>query len=137
MLSLTYVSSATELMDAEQLAALLAQSREANEQRGITGMLLYRDGNILQCLEGPEAEVRAAYDAISRDPRHRGVITLVEEQISERSFHDWSMGFKDLGAVDAAGLDGFNDFLRSGELDYLGDKAEPVFHLIQVFRDSR
>ena len=136
MLSLTYVSSATELLEAEQLAALLAQSRASNEERGITRMLLYRDGNILQCLEGPEAEVRAAYAAISRDPRHRGVITLVEEEVSERSFHDWSMGFTDLGAV-GADLDGFNDFLRSGELDYLGDKAEPVFHLIQVFRDAR
>ena len=137
MLSLTYVSSATDLLDADDLVRLLAQSREANAQRGITGMLLYRDGNILQCLEGPEPEVRQAYDAISRDPRHRGVMTLVEEQVAERSFTDWSMGFKDLSADEGGELEGFNDFLRSGELDYLGDKAEPVFHLIKVFRDSR
>lgn len=137
MLSLTYVSSATELFDADDLVGLLEQSRVNNQRRGITGMLLYRDGNILQCLEGPEAEVRQAYDVISRDPRHRGVITLVEEEVAERSFTDWSMGFKDLGVDEGGELEGFNDFLRSGELDYLGDKAEPVFYLIKVFRDSR
>jgi hypothetical protein len=137
VLSLTYVSSASELLGPDDLLGLLAQSRESNQRRGITGMLLYRDGNILQCLEGPEPEVRSAYDAISRDPRHRGVLTLVEEEVAERSFTDWSMGFKDLSATEVGGLEGFNDFLRSGELDYLGDKAEPVFHLIKVFRDSR
>ena len=137
MLALTYVSSATDLLSAEDLVALLAQSREANQARGITGMLLYRDGNILQCLEGPEAEVRAAYDAISRDPRHRGVLVLVEEEVEQRSFSDWSMGFKDLSGSETGDLTGFNDFLSSGQLDYLGDRAEPVFHLIQVFRDSR
>ena len=137
MLSLTYVSSATDLLSTEELVDLLAQSRAANERRGITGMLLYRDGNILQCLEGPEDAVRSAYDVISRDPRHRGVLVLVEEQVAERSFADWSMGFKDLSGTELAEVDGYSDFLRSGELDYLGDRAEPVFHLIQVFRDTR
>ena len=137
MLSLTYVSSATDLMSADELVALLEQSRASNERRGITGMLLYRDGNILQCLEGPEDEVRAAYDVISRDPRHRGVIVLAEEHVEQRSFADWSMGFKDLSGSDAGDLAGFNDYLCSGDLDYLGDRAQPVFHLIQVFRDSR
>ena len=134
---MTYVSSASDLLGADDLVHLLAQSRAANERRGITGMLLYRDGNILQCLEGPADEVRQTYDAISRDPRHRGVIVLVEEEVAERSFPDWSMGFKDLSADETGQLEGFNDFLRNGELDYLGDRAAPVFHLIKVFRDSR
>ena len=137
MLSLTYVSSATDLLSTDELVALLAQSREANTQRGITGMLLYRDGNILQCLEGPEDEVRRTYEVISRDPRHRGVIVMVEEDVDQRSFPDWSMGFTDLSGTDAGDLSGYNDFLRSGDLDYLGDRAEVVFHLIQVFRDAR
>lgn len=137
MLSLTYVSSATDLLSTDELVALLAQSRLANERRDVTGMLLYRDGNVLQCLEGPEPAVREAYDVISRDPRHHGVLVLVEEQVEERSFPDWSMGFKDLSGTGQDDLAGFNDFLASGQLDYLGDRAEPVFHLIQVFRDSR
>ena len=137
MLSLVYVSSATELLSSDELVALLEQSRAANEGRGITGMLLYRDGNILQCLEGPEDDVRRLYDTISRDPRHDGVIVLVEEEVEQRSFADWSMGFKDLSGEKAGDLTGYNDFLSSGQLDYLGDRAEPVFHLIQVVRDSR
>lgn len=137
MLSLVYVSSATELLTDEELRALLQQSRAANQQRGVTGMLLYRDGNILQCLEGPKDAVRRAYDTISRDPRHDGVIVLVEEEVEQRSFADWSMGFKDLSGTEPESLEGYTDFLRSGRLDYLGDRAEPVFHLVQVFRDSR
>jgi hypothetical protein len=137
VLSLTYVSSASELMDADELVELLEQSRAANERRGVTGMLLYRDGNILQCLEGEEPVVRELYDTISADPRHRGVISLVEEEVETRSFPDWSMGFKDLTGEDTDELTGYNDFLRSGELEFLGDRAEPVFHLIQVFRDQR
>lgn len=137
MLSLVYVSSATELMNPEELVGLLEHSRESNRRRDVTGMLLYRDGNILQCLEGPEPTVRELYGVISRDPRHRGVIVLVEEEVAERSFADWSMGFKNLSGTDTDDLPGFNDFMQSGELDYLGDRAEPVFHLIQVFRDVR
>jgi hypothetical protein len=68
---------------------------------------------------------------ISRDRRHRGVLLLVEEEVAERSFADWSMGFKDLSGTDPGDVAGFSDFLRSGHLDYLGDRAEPVFHLIQ------
>jgi hypothetical protein len=41
------VSSATDLLGTHELVALPSQSRAANERRGVTGMLLYRDGNIL------------------------------------------------------------------------------------------
>lgn len=41
---------------------MLAKSRSNNVRDGISGMLLYRDGDFLQVLEGPEDKVRAAFD---------------------------------------------------------------------------
>ena len=47
-----YVSTASEPMDDEDLAELLAQSRERNARNDITGMLLYKDSRFIQLLEG-------------------------------------------------------------------------------------
>src|SRR3954470_3384019 len=93
---LVYVSSATAPFTQADLLALLQISRRNNEPAGITGMLLYRDGNFMQALEGEEAAVNSAYIRISKDPRHEGLITMIKEPISERNFADWSMGFRNL-----------------------------------------
>ena len=91
--TIVYASSATSLPSVEQLNALLAASRESNRRASLTGMLLYNDGNFMQCLEGPEEAVKATYARIASDPGHKGVITLLDEPIAQRSFADWQMGF--------------------------------------------
>ncbi len=40
---------------------------------------------------GPKEAVHALFNAISKDPRHRGVVKLSEIQLSERNFRFWSM----------------------------------------------
>lgn len=40
-----YVSSSVNLMSREELVKLLTISRENNARLGITGLLLYKDGN--------------------------------------------------------------------------------------------
>jgi hypothetical protein len=76
-------------------------------------MLLYKDGNFMQVLEGEEAPVQALYAKIRRDPRHRGVLSLLQGPVDDRQFPSWSMGLRDLrsGVVDAAA--GYNEFLNS------------------------
>ena len=61
MFRLIYVSTARELMDKDALLGILAKAREKNARLGITGMLLYKDGNFLQLLEGEETIVRGIY----------------------------------------------------------------------------
>lgn len=51
MYYLIYVSAATELMNNDQLLALLEQSRRNNERHRITGMLLYKSGNFMQYID--------------------------------------------------------------------------------------
>ena len=89
---LTYVSTATRELSQDDLNELLAQCRKNNAKRGITGMLLYKDGNFMQVLEGEETAVRSIYAKISGDPRHKGEILLQQGTEEERQFLGWSMG---------------------------------------------
>jgi hypothetical protein len=50
--ALVYVSSATKPFSPDELSELLAQARVDNAALGITGMLLYSNGNFMQVLEG-------------------------------------------------------------------------------------
>lgn len=137
MLSLTYLSSASELLDESALTALLSDIRPRNEARGLTGMLLYSDGNIIQVLEGPEDAVEATFAAIQGDERHGGIFVMLRDDIEERAFPDWSMGFRGVRAEEVRRLPGFTDFLRDSALAAdLGDRAAPAYRLLEIFRDS-
>lgn len=77
-------SSATE--------SILAQSRSHNPASGITGILCYGGGIFLQALEGGRMPVSELYGHIQRDARHKDVVLLSYEEISERRFGGWTMG---------------------------------------------
>lgn len=111
MFYLVYVSMAADNLSKEDRLAILATSREHNAKLGITGMLLFKDDNFMQVLEGEEATVRELYERIKLDPRHRGIVTLVEGHREERRFADWSMGFQDLNSEEARSLPGYSEFL--------------------------
>lgn len=111
MLFITYVSSAAEQLTEPQLLDMLRAVRAKNQALGLTGMMLYRDGNIIQALEGPDDAVVETYEKICDDPRHHGVIELLRESVTQRAFAQWTMGFRYVNDLDAP-LDGFNDYLR-------------------------
>ena len=110
---LVYVSSAARPFSRSDLADLLATSRDNNARAGITGMLLYKDGNFMQVLEGEEGAVRALYGKIATDPRHKGEITLQQGFTESRQFPDWSMGFRDLHSPETQSIPGYSEFLNS------------------------
>lgn len=112
MISLIYVSSAVRLFTDAELVELLRVSRENNQQENVTGMLLYKGGNFLQVLEGPEEAVLRLYQKISQDPRHVDVMQLIKESIQERHFPDWSMGFQNVDQLSPEDLPGFTLFLE-------------------------
>lgn len=76
-------------------------------------MLLYKDDVFQQMLEGPEDPVKSLVAAIKSDPRHRGVIKVLEGFEDERQFPDWSMGFCDLNLAEAATMPGYTPFLNT------------------------
>jgi hypothetical protein len=135
LLSLTYVSSASTLLDSPQLVEMLVDWRPKNHALGLTGLLLYRGGNIMQALEGPDEAVDSTFETISRDPRHHGVITLLREPISERAFPDWSMGFRDLGP-EAGETEGFNPFLQRQAEPAPSTSESSAHRLLALFKKS-
>jgi hypothetical protein len=111
MYLMVYVSSAVNLFSDQELEELLKTSRTKNEAVEVTGMLLYKDGNFMQLLEGPKDAVEKVFEKIEKDQRHRGIIRLLHETSADRNFGDWSMGFQKLDHDSAQDLPGYSDFL--------------------------
>lgn len=93
---IVYVSSSKGLFSEEQLVGILEKSRQKNQSLGISGVLLYCNGSIMQVLEGPEDCVKTLYNVIHQDDRHADIIVLYNYPIEKRSFSNWSMGYKTL-----------------------------------------
>jgi hypothetical protein len=108
---LVYVSSAVNPFSNEELEELLNKSRGNNEASGITGLLLYKGGHFMQFLEGPKESVIACMTRIKLDPRHRGVIVLLQERSLNRDFAEWSMRFKKLGDESDEQVVGHSNFV--------------------------
>ena len=117
LIQIVYVSSSRELLDREELLEILELSQARNASKEITGMLLYHDGNIIQCIEGEEATVDALFQAIGQDPRHKGVIRLLRSEIAERDFEKWSMGFADVGDAPSTLKNSFLKLVQSASVD--------------------
>ena len=111
MISLIYVSSAVVPFSPEELRTLLKISRHNNVRLGVTGMLLYKDGNFMQAIEGEEEAIHLLHRKIRLNPRHDGLITLLEQPIERRQFSGWSMGFKNLSDPGMHEIAGYSDFL--------------------------
>ncbi|HEX2101390.1 MAG TPA: BLUF domain-containing protein [Candidatus Synoicihabitans sp.] len=110
---LVYVSSTVGLLTKDQLLVLLEQARLKNARLGITGVLLYRDGNVLQVLEGKEEEVKRLFATISGDLRHSGIIVLTQGRITARDFGVWEMAFRDLDSPEIRQIPGYSEFLNT------------------------
>ena len=97
-MKLVHLIYLSDLVNADEsaLAAILESSVRHNRQNGITGMLLYAEGSLIQVLEGDELVVQETYDRICQDRRHAHVTCLQREALSHRHFAQWSMGYKRL-----------------------------------------
>ncbi len=91
LVRLLYASRATDL-NPEAIEGILSQSRNFNPTCGITGILCYGGGIFLQAIEGGRMAVSDLYGHIQKDPRHKDVVLLHYEEITERRFGGWTMG---------------------------------------------
>ena len=135
MIQIAYISSTIGLLTVDEIANILIASRVKNENRGITGMLLYKGGNVLQILEGEEAQVLPLFETIKKDERHKGVIKLYQKGVAARDFPEWSMGFHDLSAGDALQLQGFSKILDS-EFDMRTIKPSAAANPLNCFKSG-
>jgi hypothetical protein len=118
---LVYQSTATAPLSEDELETILRQSREWNTSHGLTGVLLYSHGDIMQVLEGSQDEVYYIFHRIEQDNRHSGVVKLADGPIRQRNFSQWSMGFK---AVDPKDFGHLCGYLNPTQPDYLATYSE-------------
>ena len=84
-----------------------------NPRKGITGMMLYADGDVLQVLEGESSEIKSLFARIERDPRHNQVFVVLNEPLATRHFPDWSMGYRRIGPDDLQQFKHFQQVFQS------------------------
>ena len=107
--TLVYLSNASSAFSEQELKNILTVSRPNNMGVGVSGVLIYCDGNILQVLEGSKEGVFKIYDKIKRDPRHTDLIVLQKREIPARNFEDWSMGFRSSTKSEFEQIEGYLD----------------------------
>ena len=99
LVRLLYASRAAAPLTSTVVDSILAQSRAHNPPLGITGMLCYSEALFLQVLEGGRNEVCDLYNTIVRDDRHVNVRILCFEEIAERRFGSWTMGYVNVATI--------------------------------------
>lgn len=137
MYRLVYVSTATREFEGPELAELLSQARRNNGRDAVTGMLLYHGGSFLQVLEGEKDRVHDIFQRVEKDPRHRGVTVLhEEEEAGERDFPEWSMAWCAPDERVLGKLPGFSDLMvnRRPEAAFRSDPST-VQSMILTFRE--
>lgn len=83
-----YISELVKLSD---LSSILEDSKVSNEIHGITGILSYNHGHYLQIIEGEDNDVSNLIRNIQKDTRHQNIIEILDMEIEDRFFCDWSM----------------------------------------------
>jgi len=99
LVRLLYASRAANEVAHDELLKILSQSKTNNPAGGITGVLCASGRIFLQVLEGGRMQVNALYNQIAADRRHKDVVILSYEEISERKFAGWSMGLVSLDRI--------------------------------------
>jgi len=132
---LLYLSSASHLMDHAELLSLLENARENNKKLGITGFMLYSDGNIIQLLEGKKEQVESLFEKILMDHRHFGAISLIKGYTESRDFPNWSMGFERVDPTKLeSGIEGFNTLLTKSGMPQ--KEYKEISKRVRIYIDS-
>lgn len=133
---LVYTSRASSEISEQMLFSILLQARERNRAQQVTGLLLYKDNEFLQLLEGPPEQVQDIYASISRDPRHTDLHILVDEHVPIRMFADWQMGVAQVTDQTLRTHPGYSVFLDQRFAGCTVAHRDEVMRLLMAFRDK-
>lgn len=128
---LIYLSTSVQLLNDQEIHALLEKARTRNAENNITGVLLYHEGNFIQLLEGAPEEVDGTYERISKDPSHKNLIVIAEGDLDHRNFGSWTMGFQKASAKEFADVEASSD---PGKLQNVeGSDSHPALAMLKTF----
>lgn len=135
LVCLVYVSFATHPMSDAELHLILAKAREKNKRLNVTGMLLYREGFFMQALEGEKQVVDALFAIIRHDKRHHKLWVVYEQEIKERIFKSWAMGFNHIDQLSEE-EEGFFELVNGmNNLQIFVERPSIARGLLERFKD--
>jgi len=124
LVRIVYASTISESFEAEDITNILEKARSNNLKKHVTGLLCFNRKFFLQCLEGSRTEVNEIYHKILNDSRHKNIILLNYEDITEREFSSWDMAYLPITEVISpliirySGSKDFDPYKMSGESSY-------------------
>jgi hypothetical protein len=122
-------------MSDDELLNLHHFSRKNNLKLEITGMLLYKEGNFMQMLEGEEAQVLELYDKILKDKRHKDIYKIMSGSIKDRNYENWSMGFCNMNKIE--NYSNYEEFIEKNlQLRTFQDDAQAAYEFIVNFNET-
>lgn len=93
LVRLIYFSRSTRDMTLLDIQKILEVARDNNNSLQVCGMLCYEQRYFLQALEGERDVVNELYLDIAGDPRHDEVTIISYNEVDDRRFSAWDMGF--------------------------------------------
>ena len=87
-----YTSRASRLFSPQGIEGLSVTCRRKNAEAGLTGLLLYHEGQFFQVLEGEEEPLLTTMKRVIKDRRHESLKLLEHGAIAQRAFTGWHMG---------------------------------------------
>ena len=139
MIQLAYVSKATDEFNQnidDNVFNILETARKNNGTKGISGLLIYRDGYFLQLLEGDADSVLHLYGKIAVDNRHVQIRTLFKQETSMRLFPNWAMGFSKLENKELEAVSNINPWDEiQGFLD--NNQTIPNEKVLRIFKSFK
>jgi len=120
--TICYVSTARRDIDQNKIHELFYNSCQNNIAQGISGILLYNEGNFMQILEGSRSNIISLFQAIKKDQRHSDIITLFEKPIPYCIFKGYNSGFSTIENNDH--IENLNNYLTL--LEFIEDTNTSV-----------
>lgn len=129
-----YLSDSVEHNTMDELKILYEKAKENNRVNNITGVLIYKDRNFLQVLEGEEHHVDQTFKRIKKDKRHKNIFEIINSEIEERIFEDYNFGFTIVNNnEELKNLYQYLDWLKEADSSH----ANKVVRMVENFVSSK
>ncbi|MFL1013035.1 BLUF domain-containing protein [Flavisericum labens] len=131
--TICYISDSIKHESIDKLKSLYQKASVNNKKQNITGVLIYKNSNFLQVLEGEASSVDQTFNKIQEDKRHRNIFKVISTQIEQRIFEDYNFGFTIVDNKQALNdLYQYLEWLREADSPY----ANKVILMVENFINS-
>ena len=114
--TICYISDSKINKSINDFNDLILTAKSNNAKNNITGVLVYKNNNFLQVLEGHTETVDSVFDKIRMDQRHQNIFKIINTSIDERFFEEYEFGFTVVSDKNAVqNLSDYLNWLRNAE----------------------